>query len=376
MPRKYTFDDIKKWLMETYNYKYLAGEYNSILDKITCIDEEGYLLLCSINKMMSRNQKSPRISTFNPYSIYNINLYLEKYTNGEFKCVSKEYKRNNEELDFVHNKCGRIIKNKWINIGRGRSLNNLGSNKTGLFCPHCNTVQLESTHALVLKQIWQHEEPDTIVEDRSCINPNTHCSLPTDIVNHRLKIAIEIQSWFHDFDEQKQKVKIKKEYWINKGYHFYAVDQRDYTVLEMVNLFFEDINEIPNYIDFEYSNKFNDVEAQKLLNEHLSVIKVAKIMNCKPHVIYDAIQNKRIVYPKNYIINCYRQVVQLDLDQKFIKEYQSISQAEKETGANGISGVLNDNRNYCGGYYWVYSNDYYSNNYTIKPSRFKNKKVS
>lgn len=326
--------------------------------------------------MMNRNQKAPMVSTYNPYSIYNINLYLKKYTNDEFKCISKEYKKNNDDLDFVHNKCGRIIKNKWINVGRRKCNNNLGSNKTGLFCPHCNATQLESTHALVLKQVWLYEEPDTIVEDKSCINPNTHHPLPTDIVNHRLKIAIEIQSWFHDFEDQKQKDIIKKEYWINRGYHFYAVDQRDYTVLEMVNLFFKDINEIPDYIDFEYSNKFNDIEAQKLLNEHLSVIKVAEIMNCKPQNIYDAIYSKRIVYPKNYIINCYRQVVQLDMNQKFIKEYQSIASAERETGANGISGVLNSNRNYCGGYYCVYSNDYYSNNYVITPARFNNKKIS
>ena len=371
MARKYKFDDIKKWLMETYNYKCLSDEYKSVSDKVVCMDNEGYLLLCDIHKMMSRNQKAQKVHTNNPYSIYNINLYLEKYANGEFKCISNEYFKNNEELEFLHLKCNRIVKNKWINIARSRCLNNLGTNKTGLFCSHCNAIQLESTHALVLKQVWLHEEPDTIVEDRSCINPNTNCSLPTDIVNHRLKIAIEIQSWFHDFEDQQLKDRIKKEYWINKGYHFYAVDQRDYTVLEMVNLFFKDIKEIPDYVDFEYSNKFNDVEAQRLLDKYLSVIKVAEIMNCKPHVIYDAIYSKRLEYPKDYTINCYTPVVQLDLDKNYINEYQSMAQAEKACGVKGISKALSAKRNYCGGYYWVNANDYHSNNYTITPTRLK-----
>ena len=89
---------------------------------------------------------------------------------------------------------------------------------------------IESSHALVLKQVWLYEYPDTITEDKSCINPLTNHPLPTDIVNHNLKIAIEIQSWFHDFKDQQEKDEIKRNFWINKGYSFYALDQRDYTI--------------------------------------------------------------------------------------------------------------------------------------------------
>lgn len=368
---KYTKEYILEWLDKDYGFEYVDGEIKGIKSKIICKDKEGYYYYCILQKMKHRGHKPKKVHSSNPYSLYNINLYLKKYTNNEFECISKEYHNNEQYLEFKHLVCGRIIKNKWINIGRGRYLESLSENKTGLFCNHCNTKQLESTHALVLKQVWLHEHSDTIVEDKSCINPNTHMPMPTDIVNHRLKIAIEIQSWFHDFEDQKAKDLIKKNYWISCGYDFYAIDQRDYTVLEMINIFFPDIYEIPKYIDFDFSNKFNDVEAQRLLNTHKSVLKVAEILKCSPHRIYDSIYNKRIEYPKDYIYNNFRQVVQLDMNLDYMNTYTNISSAEKNTGANGISGVLNSGRNYCGGYYWLYEDIYRTGVFSITLTKLK-----
>lgn len=174
----------------------------------------------------------------------------------------------------------------------------------------------ESAHATALKQVWMHEEPDTIPEDRSCINPLTGCALPTDIVNHRLKIAIEVQSAFHDDKKQKTKDAIKKNFWIEKGYNFYAVDHREYTIIEMINMFFDYINEIPDYVDFD----------------------------------------------KKFI-----RVVQLDMDKNFIKEYESMESAEYLTGCSEgkIGSTLRAGRNYCNGYYWVYKDEYDSGRYDI-----------
>lgn len=367
---RFTFEEIKNKLLE-FGYTYISGEYNGVNSKLVCLDSDGYYVLCNIQKIIYQNKRPRIIDSNNPNSILNIKRIVRENTNDEFECVSEKYVNNHTPLCFRHNKCGRTFENKWINIGRGRYKNNVSDNKTGLFCPHCNAKQLESTHALVLKQVWLHEEPDTIVEDRSCVNPNTNCSLPTDIVNHRLKIAIEIQSWFHDFDAQKQKDGIKKDFWLNKGYTFYAVDQRDYAVVEMIGLFFPDIHDVPEYVDFDYSNKFDDILAQKMLNENLSVLKVADILQCKPHLIYDAIQNKRIKYPDGYVNSCYTQVVQLDLDGEFIAEYQSIKEARDKTGATGISRCLIAGRNYSGGYYWVYKKDYDSGNYSLSQHRSK-----
>lgn len=368
---KYTADYIKEFLNNKYGYEYITGEFTGVKSVLTCKDKDGYYLLCNIDKMVHKGTKSKIIHSLNPYSIQNINRFIELNTEGQFICTSDSYTKNNKPLDFYCKRCGNTFKNKWMNICRGRYRNSCGYNKTGLFCPFCDAKQLESTHALVLKQIWLHENPDTIVEEKSCVNPNTNCYLPTDIVNHRLKIAIEVQSWFHDFKDQKVKDKIKREYWIGKGYSFYAVDQRDYSVLEIVQIFFPNINELPSYIDFNYSNKFNDVLAQKLLNETKSVVEVSKKMNCSPHLIYDAINCKRISYPPDYVNNSYTEVVQMDLNGNYIGEFNTISSAEKKTGVKGISYVLRKGRNYCGGYYWAKKNDYYSGKYKIIKTRLK-----
>jgi len=61
----------------------------------------------------------------------------------------------------------------------------------GIVCSNCDE-RTESLHALVLKQLFVHYYPDTEIEEKSCINPETGRIMATDIVNYRLKIAIEI----------------------------------------------------------------------------------------------------------------------------------------------------------------------------------------
>lgn len=336
---------------------------------LICTDKDGYKYKVIYDSVM-RNKKMETFAISNLFTIYNINVYLKKYTNDEYECISDSYRGTREPLEFRHKKCGRIFKNKWINVCRKRCLKKLGTNKTGAMCPFCEPTQLESTHALVLKQVWIHEHPDTEVEERSCINPNTNCSLPTDIVNHRLKIAIEVQSWFHDFEYQKVKDMIKKEYWVNRGYKFYAVDQRDYTTLEMIQLFFPEYMDIPTYIDFGYANKIDDVKIQKLLNNGLKVPDVAKQVGCKTHQIYDAIQYGRITYPKNYIPADRTSVVQLDYNLNLINEFETISEAKTATGCKNISGAINSDSHFSGGYFWIEKDSYYNKNYSIKNSRF------
>lgn len=260
-----TYDDIKNNLsIHGFYLQVKESDFKGItLSPLTCLDNNGYLYDVIYNQIMNKSYPFP-IAKSNKYSIQNINTFLNKNTNGEYICLSEHFKNRDERLLIKHLKCGRTFYNSWNNINRKRCLSedNLSTNKTGAKCPHCECNQLESTHALVLKQVWLHEFPDTVVEDKSCVNPDTNHSLPTDIVNHNQKIAIEIQSWFHDFEDQKQKDKIKEKYWKSIGYNFYAVDQRDYTVLEMIQLFFPDIQSVPSYIDLDYSNKIDEKKVQ------------------------------------------------------------------------------------------------------------------
>ena len=122
----------------------------------------------------------------------------------------------------------------------------------------------------------------------------------------------------------------------------------------MIQLFFPYIKEIPDYIDFEYSNKLNDVYIQNLLNEGNTVTEIANKINCKSHTIYDAIRYGRISYPLDYKKAVYSPIIQFDLNGKLIREYDSIKEAIEITGLKSISSALNNGRNIYGGYYWKY----------------------
>ncbi|MEL3959422.1 hypothetical protein NST17_19915 [Caldifermentibacillus hisashii] len=55
-----------------------------------------------------------------------------------------------------------------------------------------------------------------------------------------------------------------------------------------------------------------------------------------------------------------KQLVQLTLKGEFINEWESMSQASRNTGVrlSGISDVCNGKRNKAGGYKWMYREDY------------------
>lgn len=354
-----------KQTLETFGY-YLEVDENAYLGvtltPLICHDKFGYKYKLTYDAVLRGKRPSP-VSKSNQFSIYNINVYL-KNNNKDFTCISNEFIDRNHLLEFVCNRCNEIIFAKWTNMYKCDKGN---SNRSILTCPNCDG-RCESVHALVLKQMFKHYYPDTIEEEKSCVNPLTGCILPTDIVNHRLKIAVEIQSEWHDREYQKIKDKIKKEFWINKGYKFYDPDIRDYSVLGMCKIFF-DISELPDYINYEYSNKLNIKKAQELLDKDLSPRAVAEILNTNIHVIYDAIGYGKLHYSDTYVSSDKTAVVQLDNNLNYVAEFDTIKNAKNSTGCKNISGALKSKTHYSGGYYWVSKTDYYNNTYSIQKSR-------
>ena len=326
--------------------------------KLICTDVQGYKYVVTYDAIM-RNKNSYMVHKSNPYSIYNINRFL-KLKHLPFTCLSKQYINKKTQLEFICDRCGKHIFKSWSNIYR-----NDNPSRHYIMCDNCDG-RLESIHALVLKQIFQHVYPDTIVEEKSCINPITNKIMPTDIVNHRLKIAIEIQSEFHDNEYSKVKDKIKKDFWLNKGYSFYDPDIRNYSILEICQLFF-DIEQLPNYINYNYSNKINIFETQKYLNKGMKIPDIAKEMNINVHRIYDAIYDNKLIIHKNHVRADKRPLVQLNEKGEYVNEYSTIVDAAKNNGINNgtLVSALNNNRQYVKGFYWIDKSDYYSKNYSL-----------
>ncbi|MFR8767450.1 MAG: hypothetical protein ACLVGF_06875 [Eubacterium sp.] len=222
---------------EKRNLTLLSTKDEFIKDKTYIHLYDGiYYYKSNVSSFLYGNTSAP-FGKNNPYTIQNINIYLKNKKDCNVICLSNSYIDRNHELDFKCLDCGLEFKMAWHNAYRNDGWHN------GIRCPSCG-LHTESLHASILKQVFLHEYPDTVVEEKSCISTITGNILPTDIVNHSLKIAIEIQSQYHDKEYQKQKDEIKKSYWLSQNYHFYSPDIRDYTVLEMVQLFFPNILEI------------------------------------------------------------------------------------------------------------------------------------
>lgn len=288
---KYNIENVRNILKEK-QIILLEDNYVDAKTRMLCMDNEGYYVYVVLSNLLTRNGIGRRFDKSNKYTITNINHYL-KLNNIHFECMSKEFISANEKLLFKCTLCGEKVEIPWRNVNK-----NDNANRSHVICENCDGRN-ESLHASVLKQLFLHYYPDTSIEDKTYINPITNKICPTDIVNHNLKMAIEIQSQWHDYESIKQKDTMKRKFWLSKGYRFYSPDIRDYTILEMCQLFFN-INSIPNWINYNYSNKLNIKTIQDLLNLGNTITDVANKLNINKHRIYDAIYSGKLYYPSNY----------------------------------------------------------------------------
>jgi len=350
----------------------LMGEYKSRRIGSKCEDSNGFLHSKSLGNIIKTVNNNPNHTckyiayVENPYSIHNINRWL-KINKGNYRCLNEQFISSNDMLDIIHDDCGTTFQASWNRLSQ-REKRSEDIYRHSARCPFCFPKYYESMHATALKDVWVHEYPDTIVEDKSYVHPITKRVRPTDIVNHSQKVAIEIQSRFHDNPETQIRDKEKKQFWTNKGYKFYAIDHRDYTILEAIQIFFPYIMKIPDYINFSFSNRINLFIVQDMINEGKSVSKIARIMGYESGTIYQALRTKKLYYSEKYPTCASTPVVQLDLDGSFIASHKSLAIA----GAyNGISSssiaycLKKDYTNICCGYLWVEREDYENGNYIV-----------
>lgn len=346
-------------------YKELDNNKPISSQKISIIDNEGYIYQTSWAHLKD-NKGYEKFYNTNEYSIDNINLFLKIERNREYICISKKYSGNNVPLKFKHVSCGHIFKATLIEM-QGKFSSN-GKDKYYKQCPKCNTNKTESNHASILKQVFLHNYPDTSIEDKSCINPKTKRAFPTDIVNHNLKIAIEVQSSYHDKPEKKKVDLFKKNYWLDKGYSFFDPDIRDYSILEMIQLFFPNIQKIPEYIDYNFSNCIDFTKVQALLDNGYTISEISNLLKIQKGTIQGFITNKKVFLPKDYkekVFNI-RAVIQLSKNGEYINRFCSLSDMNKHGYKVGtVNRVLKGTQKFAYDCYWVFEEDYISGNFKI-----------
>lgn len=346
---KVTQDYIKR--VHNLGYNFITVPKTLIItSSIDIIDKNGYKYSAYLRSLL-RGSQPQKFNTNNKYTIQNINHFFELSDRKNYFCNNDEYFGNTKPLKIRHKRCNQVYTTDLTLIQEGQR------------CPYCYGDLVESFHASLLKQVFKHEYPDTVLEDPSCINPNTGYSLPTDIVNHELNIAIEIQSSFHDKEVQKIKDKIKKDYWINRGYSFFAPDIRDYSPIELVQLFFSEITIIPEYFIPSFSKTIDVLFLQKELDNGKSLKQISRETGIKHGTLQNAVKDHRLTLPDDYKkkhLN-WRPIVMVDDNNIIIKEFSTMAQANKEGYKSGtVIRVLKKKQNKSYGYKWFYKDEFVS----------------
>ena len=162
-------------------------------------------------------------------------------------------------------------------------------------CISCKNELRESVMASVLKQVLKHEYTDTVFEyDAGCIGPGGGvCRY--DIYIPCKNMLIECQSRFHDLNSNNDE--LKKEYAVSKGYEFVAIDSRDYTPIEAIQLILPHIVEIPGYVNTNSNTvySFSLENAQKLLDEGKTCRQVADRLGVRYDTIYMNIRRGNLI---------------------------------------------------------------------------------
>lgn len=122
MPQKLTYEYVKKEF-EKRDLLLLDDNYINSSIKLSFMNKDGYISTMRFGNLMSG--KTPcYFSKFNPYTIYNIQLFLDKKNSGT-KILTKNFIGNTQPLRFLC-KCNKIFIRTWADLSQ-----------KNIVCPDC-----------------------------------------------------------------------------------------------------------------------------------------------------------------------------------------------------------------------------------------------
>lgn len=297
---------------------------------------------------------------------------VTEYLGIDFKLIDVWYKKDYRDkmvcfLEIKHNCNESFIKNAY-NIKHQKN------------CPICiSKMQVSYLHAIICTLFEKYYNGVEMEKDLGFKGDNDGISrYDLYIDDYKGKpTVIEFQSRYHDGKEELDKR--KKQHAIDLGCSFYEFDSRDGDILKVAKIFFPSLESIPDWA-YENVGKFKKTDlsgVQELLNKYYTVEKVANALNISKNVIHHNVNNGNLTKPHDHakIVYNKKSVIQLDLDGNFINEYETMYKVEKNLGIKIGQINLKGNVVYRRGYIWVYSSNYYNNNYSVKNLRIGDQKV-
>lgn len=114
------FNNIRKRLFDLgYSFidENIEAIYKDVNEKYNIIDNYGYKYHCCL-KHLFRGKFPNFVGNTNPYSIENINLWIQ-LNNKDYQLISTKFEGAQKYLDLKCNKCNVIFKRNWNNLKNG-----------------------------------------------------------------------------------------------------------------------------------------------------------------------------------------------------------------------------------------------------------------
>lgn len=107
------YEEIKQRFLNKGLYL-LDKNITSSKQKLTCVDKDGYLYSINYNNI-SNLKKPERFNKFNPYTIKNIQKYLNNVSNGT-QILSNKFYGSKNKLNFLCPECGKEYTRIWDDV--------------------------------------------------------------------------------------------------------------------------------------------------------------------------------------------------------------------------------------------------------------------
>lgn len=354
---KFTIDNIRNYIkLNNIDAELVSNNYVSNTRKMLweCSCGEKYSACWNDFYVTKKHQCTPcgRYNAQNDkrYTIEYVKEYVKAVSESDYIVLSDDYVGCNDKLRVKHVSCGHEYDVSFMSFKLGRR------------CPKCaSLLKVSYTHA-VLSLLFERYFYGVEFEYDAGAKSKKGNVCPYDLYVESLNLLIEWQSAYHDSENRKSIDKIKREYAINNGYNFLALDHRDFKTLEYVKMFFPFLEYIPKDLGVERFFKLDYIKAQELLDSGMSVMDVANEMGVKYHIVNSALRNNLtlpIDYKKKqgYITP----VVKLNNKLEYLDEYESVNKASNHNRGNIMKSVKNHSMS-CG-YFWVKKDDFVTGEY-------------
>ena len=138
---------IKQNLQQWGFYMLDESEYKNTHSKINVIDNDGYKYFISYDQIQSNqrlNSKLKKIGKVNPYSIENLQLYINQQGSNTI-VLDKHYRNTKTKMNLICGNCGQHYQDTYDHIRF----------KNYIYCQQCGVERRASTHRHLVEDVEQ-----------------------------------------------------------------------------------------------------------------------------------------------------------------------------------------------------------------------------